>query len=39
MAVLDATMAVYVAQVPSPNSMRMFTELGRRVHLHCTGVG
>ncbi|HET8915433.1 MAG TPA: IclR family transcriptional regulator [Propionibacteriaceae bacterium] len=39
MAVLDNDMAVYVAQVPSPHSMRMFTEVGRRVHLHCTGVG
>ncbi|MCF8786239.1 IclR family transcriptional regulator [Rhodococcus ruber] len=39
MAVLDGSMAVYVAQVPSPHAMRMFTEVGRRVHLHCTGVG
>ena len=39
MAVLDNDMAVYVAQVPSPHSMRMFTEVGRRVYLHCTGVG
>ncbi|WP_232491365.1 IclR family transcriptional regulator [Mycobacterium dioxanotrophicus] len=39
MAVLDGAMAVYVAQVPSPHAMRMFTEVGRRVHLHCTGVG
>lgn len=39
MAVLDGTMAVYVAQVPSEHSMRMFTEVGRGVHLHCTGVG
>lgn len=39
MAVLDGAMAVYVAQVPSPHSMRMFTEVGRQVHLHCTGVG
>ncbi|HEV7205492.1 MAG TPA: IclR family transcriptional regulator [Jatrophihabitans sp.] len=31
--------AEYVAQVPSRHSMRMFTELGRRVDLHCTGVG
>ena len=38
MAVLDNDMAVYVAQVPSPHAMRMFTEVGRRVHLHCTGV-
>jgi IclR family transcriptional regulator, acetate operon repressor len=39
MAVLDNDMAVYVAQVPSPHSMRMFTEVGRRVYTHCTGVG
>ena len=39
MAVLDGTMAVYVAQVPSEHSMRMFTEVGRRVYTHCTGVG
>ena len=39
MAVLDNDMAVYVAQVPSPHSMRMFTEVGRRVHVHSTGVG
>lgn len=32
MAVLDGDMAVYVAQVPSPHAMRMFTEVGRRVH-------
>ncbi|WP_277950270.1 IclR family transcriptional regulator [Mycolicibacterium sp. P9-64] len=39
MAVLDDTMAVYVAQVPSEHSMRMFTEVGRRVYPHRTGVG
>ncbi|MDT5386471.1 MAG: IclR family transcriptional regulator, acetate operon repressor [Mycobacterium sp.] len=39
MAVMDNDMAVYVAQVPSPHSMRMFTEVGRRVHMHSTGVG
>jgi IclR family acetate operon transcriptional repressor len=39
MAVLDNDMAVYVAQIPSPHSMRMFTEVGRRVFLHRTGVG
>jgi IclR family acetate operon transcriptional repressor len=38
-AVLDCDMAVYVAQVPSPHTMRMFTEVGRRVYPHCTGVG
>ncbi|MGH3638067.1 MAG: IclR family transcriptional regulator [Mycobacterium sp.] len=39
MAVLDATMAVYVAQVPSAHSMRIFTEVGGRVRLHCSGIG
>src|SRR3954452_11413348 len=39
MALLDDTMAVYVYQVPSEHSMRMFTEVGRRVYTHCTGVG
>ena len=39
MAMLDGTMAVYVAQVPSEHSMRMFTEVGRRVYPHSTGVG
>ncbi|NJQ06803.1 IclR family transcriptional regulator [Streptomyces lonarensis] len=39
MALLDGDEAVYVAQVPSRHSMRMFTEVGRRVHPHATGVG
>lgn len=39
LAVLDATMVSYVAQVPSRHFMRMFTEVGRRVHPHSTGVG
>ncbi|MCU1418072.1 MAG: IclR family transcriptional regulator [Schumannella sp.] len=39
MAVLEGESAAYVAQVPSSHSMRMFTEVGRRVMLHCTGVG
>lgn len=39
MAVLDGNMVVYVAQVPSLHSMRMFTEVGRRAHTHDTGVG
>ncbi|MFC5749215.1 IclR family transcriptional regulator [Actinomadura rugatobispora] len=39
MAVLEGDEAVYVAQVPSRHSMRMFTEVGRRVRPHCTGVG
>ncbi|MEO6200223.1 MAG: IclR family transcriptional regulator [Cryobacterium sp.] len=39
MAVLDSDMIVYIAQVPSKHSMRMFTEVGRRAHTHDTGVG
>ncbi|GAA2007049.1 IclR family transcriptional regulator [Brevibacterium samyangense] len=39
MAVLDDDRATYVAQVPSAHSMRMFTEVGRRVHTHTSGVG
>ncbi|WP_295014562.1 IclR family transcriptional regulator [uncultured Microbacterium sp.] len=39
MAVLDGDMVVYVAQVPSQHSMRMFTEVGRRANAHDTGVG
>ena len=39
MAILEGDVCVYVAQVPSPQSMRMFTEVGRAVMLHCTGVG
>lgn len=39
MATLDGDQVVYVAQVPSRHSMRMFTEVGRRVSAHSTGVG
>lgn len=39
LAMLDGDSVVYVAQVPSRHSMRMFTEVGRRVAVHCTGVG
>ena len=39
LAVLDGDEVVYVAQVPSKHSMRMFTEVGRRVLPHGTGVG
>ncbi len=30
---------IYVAQAPGRHSMRMFTEVGRRVGVHCTAVG
>ena len=39
LAMLEGDSCVYVAQVPSPQSMRMFTEVGRVVMPHCTGVG
>jgi IclR family acetate operon transcriptional repressor len=39
LAVLDGSMVVYVAHVPSPHAMRMFTENGHRAHTHATGVG
>lgn len=39
MAILDGSHALYVAQVAGRHSMRMFTEVGRRVPLHSTGVG
>jgi IclR family acetate operon transcriptional repressor len=39
LAALDGDRAVSIGQVQSTHSMRMFTEVGRRVYLHCTGVG
>jgi IclR family acetate operon transcriptional repressor len=39
LAMHDGDKAVYVAQVPSRHAMRMFTEVGRRVMLHCSAVG
>lgn len=39
LAILDGDEIVYIAQAPSRNSMRMFTEVGRRVLPHCTAVG
>ncbi|WP_333619486.1 IclR family transcriptional regulator [Dietzia sp.] len=39
LAAREGDRVVYLAQVPSPYSMRMFTEVGRRVDLHCTAVG
>ncbi len=39
LAMLDGDRIVYVAQVPSRHSMRMFTEVGRRVLPHATAVG
>jgi IclR family acetate operon transcriptional repressor len=38
-AVLERDRVTYIGQVPSQHTMRMFTEVGRRVFAHCTGVG
>lgn len=39
LAMLDGDEVVYVAQAESRQSMRMFTDVGRRVLPHCTAVG
>ncbi|MFC5994940.1 IclR family transcriptional regulator [Pseudonocardia hispaniensis] len=39
LALFDGGQVVYAAQVPGRHSMRMFTEVGRRVSPHCTAVG
>ena len=39
LASLDGDQIVYISQVPSRHSMRMFTEVGRHVLPHCTAVG
>ena len=39
LAMLDGDQIVYVGQVQSRQSMRMFTEVGQRVSPHCTAVG
>ncbi|HZU00139.1 MAG TPA: IclR family transcriptional regulator [Ktedonobacteraceae bacterium] len=39
LAVLERNQAVYEAQAQPMRTLRMFTELGNRVPLHCTGCG
>ena len=39
LAILDGDDVAYIAQVPSRHRMRMFTEVGRRVLPHASGVG
>ena len=39
LAILEGNRAVYMAQAQSTRMVRMFTELGNRVLLHCTGCG
>lgn len=37
--VLDGREVVYVERLDSPNTLRVFSELGRRAHAHCTSSG
>jgi DNA-binding IclR family transcriptional regulator len=37
--VLDGTDVVYVDRLESPQALRLFTEMGRRVPVHCTSSG
>lgn len=37
--VLDGRQVVYVERLDSPNTLRMFTQMGRRSDAHCTGTG
>lgn len=39
LALLDGDEVVYIGQAPSKHSVRMFTEVGRRLNAHCTAVG
>ncbi|MGE5632594.1 MAG: IclR family transcriptional regulator [Caulobacteraceae bacterium] len=40
LAILDDTEAVYIDKVESPeNTIRMYSQIGKRAALHCTGVG
>ncbi|WP_151525351.1 IclR family transcriptional regulator [Serinicoccus kebangsaanensis] len=39
LALLEGRVMVYVAQAPSPHTLRIFAEVGRRVPLHSTAVG
>lgn len=38
-AVLDGRKVVYVERLESPNTLRLFLEVGRRNDAHCTGTG
>ena len=39
MGILDGTEVVYVDRLESSQSLRLFTETGRRVPVHCTSSG
>jgi len=37
--VLDGMHVVYIERLDSPNTLRLFTNIGRRNEIHCTGTG
>ena len=37
--VIDGVHVVYIERLDSPNTLRLFTDVGRRNELHCTGTG
>lgn len=39
LAILDSNKAVYIEHIESGQNLRIFTQVGNRVPLHCTGVG
>jgi IclR family transcriptional regulator, KDG regulon repressor len=39
MAVLDGREVVYIERLESPNTLRLFLQVGQRNHAHCTGTG
>lgn len=39
MALLDSNVAVYVQKIDSPGAIRMYSQVGKRVPFHCTGLG
>lgn len=39
MALLDGEAAVYIEKIDSPSSIRLYSRVGKRVPLHCTGLG
>ena len=39
MALLDGNAAVYIQKIDTPGSIRMYSQVGRKVPFHCTGLG
>ncbi len=39
MAILDGNQAVYIEKIDSPSRLRLYSQIGRRIPLHCTALG